>query len=263
MIGTRLSGVLPPGRPPRLPTRNSVSVTRGAPGRALRQLDHAGPMRRDDDLRRVVVEILADHEHRLAIAVAVRIGVGDVGGQGHVARHPLPEKTKLVAVIPDVVAGGGDRVLPRRRIEAGAAGHDRGADVRLALEDAERDLVVRAGAAEVRRRRHLGPSRRAWIRPVGRLRPGGGSAGAGACQRPAPDHLGDERGTAASASAARPAARRAPARRGSRVDGEKARASALPLRRLGARYLFVGQTIGRDRARRGHQTQADAPHPPA
>ena len=144
-----------------------------APGRPLRQLDHAGPMRRDDDLRRVVVEILADHQHRLAIAVAVRIGVGDVGGQRHVAGHPLPEETEFVAVVPDVVAGGRDRVLPRRRVEAGAAGHDRGADVRLALEDAERDLVVRAGAAEVRRGRHLGPRRRAWIRPVGCLRPGG------------------------------------------------------------------------------------------
>ena len=74
MIVTRLSGEAPPGRPPRLPTRNSTSLTRAPLVGPLRELDHAGAVRRDDDLDRVVVEILADDEHRLAVAVAVGSG---------------------------------------------------------------------------------------------------------------------------------------------------------------------------------------------
>src|SRR3569832_1218751 len=78
--------------------------------RPLRELDHAAPVQRDDDLLRVVVEILADDEHGLAIAVPVRIREGDIRGQRNVALQLLPQDTELVARVPDVVAGRTDGV---------------------------------------------------------------------------------------------------------------------------------------------------------
>jgi hypothetical protein len=53
---------------------------------SLRQLDHARAVQGDDHFLGIVLQVLTDNEHRLAVAVAVWVGEGDVGGQGDVAR---------------------------------------------------------------------------------------------------------------------------------------------------------------------------------
>ena len=94
-------------------------------------------MQRDHGFFGVVVEGLADDEDGFAVAVAVGIGEGDVGGERDVAGHLLPEIAELVAGVPDVIAGGVDGVGVGRGVEAGAAGNDGAADVGLAGEDAD------------------------------------------------------------------------------------------------------------------------------
>ena len=54
-------------------------------------------MERHDDLLGVVVETLANHQHCLPIAVAIGVRKGDIGGQGYVTGHLLPQEPELVA----------------------------------------------------------------------------------------------------------------------------------------------------------------------
>jgi hypothetical protein len=121
----------------------------------LRELDHSLAVERDHHLFGVVLERLADHEHRFAVAVALGIRKGDVRRDRHVARQLLPQEPELIARIPDVVAGGIDRVGLVGGVVARAAGGERGADVRLAVEDADRFVDGDGVAMEIARRRAL------------------------------------------------------------------------------------------------------------
>ena len=134
--GDQQSGVLPPGT---AAAANAVLhvVDADAFFGTLRQMDHAGAVKRDDGFLRIVVEVLADDEDGLAVAVAVGVGEGDVGRERDVAGHLLPEIAELIARVPDVVAGGVDGVLLGGGVVAGAAGDDGAADVGLAVEDAD------------------------------------------------------------------------------------------------------------------------------
>ena len=62
--------------------------------------------------------ILADDEDGFAVAVAVGVGEGDVGGERDVAGHALAEIAELVAGVPDVIAGGVDGVGVGGGVEA-------------------------------------------------------------------------------------------------------------------------------------------------
>src|SRR6185503_21212962 len=92
-------------------------------------------------------------EHRFAVAIAIRIGKGDIRRERHVALHLLPEEPELVARVPDVVAGRTDRVTAVG--EARAAGYQRRADVGLRRENADGRAVVKTRTVEIPRRRHL------------------------------------------------------------------------------------------------------------
>ena len=87
----------------------------------------------DDGFFGVVVEVLADDEDGFAVAVAVGVGEGDVGGERDVAGHLLPEIAELVAGVPDVIAGGVDGVLLCGGVVAGAAGDERRCRCRTGL----------------------------------------------------------------------------------------------------------------------------------
>ena len=174
--GTRLSGLAPPGRP-RPPTRNSMSLTRTSFSARCCQLDHARTVQRGDGLLGIILEILANDEHCLAIPVTCGVGKGNVGGERNIARHLLPQITKLIPRVPHVVTGGVDGVLPSGGVVTGAARHQSAANVRLALEDADRRIEVLARPVEVRGWRHL------HVVCGTRLSPSGGGAGACAWSR--------------------------------------------------------------------------------
>jgi hypothetical protein len=99
--------------------------------RALRQVDHPRTLQRDDGLFGIVVQVLADDEHRLAAAIALGVRESDAGREGNIAGHFLPEIAELVLRVPYVVARGVDGVLPSSRVETGAA------NVRLTLKPAD------------------------------------------------------------------------------------------------------------------------------
>ena len=135
----------------------------GAPG----EVGHAGSVKRDHGFFGVVVEVLADDEEGFAVAVAVGVREGDVGCEGDVAGHFLPEIAELVARVPDVIAGGVDGVLFRAGIVTGAAGDDWATDVGLALEEADGGVESFGGAVEVGWRRDLRVGCGAGLSPVG------------------------------------------------------------------------------------------------
>jgi hypothetical protein len=134
---------------------------------ALGQMDHPGAVLADHGLFRVVVEGLTEDEDDFAVVVAIRIREGCVRGEGDVPRHLLPQKAKLVAGVPDVIAGRMDGVCIGRGVVAGAAGDNRGAHVRLAVKDADGRVEGGCRAMEVCRRRNLLVGCGAWLRPVG------------------------------------------------------------------------------------------------
>ena len=113
----------------------------------------------------IVIEVLADDEDGLAVAVAVRVRERDVGRERNVAGHLLPEITELVAHIPDIVAGGVDGVLLRAGVVTGAARQQRAANVGLALKQADRRVEIPAGPVKIRRRRDLDMIGRTGLRP--------------------------------------------------------------------------------------------------
>src|SRR6202020_2178191 len=101
----------------------------------------------------------------LAVAEAA-VRERDGGCQRNVARELLPEITKLVVRVKDVVAGGVDRVLLRRGIVTGAARQHGAADVRLALKKTDRRIEISAGQVKPRRWRDLLVGGRARQSPV-------------------------------------------------------------------------------------------------
>jgi len=132
---------------------------------------------------------LAEDEDDFAVAVAIGVGKAGVDGERDVARDFLPQKAELVAGVPDVVAGGVDSVGIRRWVVAGAAGDDCGADVRLAVKDADGRVEGSCRAMEVGRGRNLLVGRGAGLRPVGHGWDGGLSEG-GAGNRKSHDEQG-------------------------------------------------------------------------
>ena len=122
----------------------------------------------------VVVEVLANDENDFAVAESVGVGKADVGREGDVAGHFLPEIAELVAGVPDVVAGGVDGVLAGCGVVGGAAGYEGAADVGLAVKDADGGIEGAGGAVKVGGRRHLDVCWRAGQSPI-RYFGGGGS----------------------------------------------------------------------------------------
>src|SRR5271156_6553355 len=105
--------------------------------RALRQMNHARAVFSQHRLFRVIVQALSNDQDYLAVVVALGIGKTGVSGEGNVAGHLFPEEAKLIALIPDVVSGRGNRILLRRWIIAGAARHERAAHIGLSVKDAD------------------------------------------------------------------------------------------------------------------------------
>ena len=144
--------------------------------RTPRQLDHTLAVQRHESFLGIVVEVLANHDDGLAVAIAARVGKADVRGERDVAGHFFPEKTEFIPLIPDVVAGGVDGVLLGAGLVTGTAGYQRAADVRLAVEDADGRVKILAGPVKIRWRRHL------RVRGGAGLRPGGDVVGLSAEQ---------------------------------------------------------------------------------
>ncbi len=133
--------------------------------RPARKVHHAGPVQRRQGFGRIIVQALTDHQHRLAVAIAVGIGEGDIGGQRNVARHLFPQVAELVADVPDIVTRRSDRVGVLRRVIAGRPWHHGAADIALAVEPADRRQGGGRRTMEIGRRHHLGMRRRARPRP--------------------------------------------------------------------------------------------------
>ena len=113
----------------------------------------------------VVIEILANHQHSFAVAEALRVRERDIGCKGNIPGHFLPEVTELVARVPDVIAGGGDRVLLRAGVIAGATRHHGRANVRLTLKHSDRGVEISARPVKICRRRYLLVGRGSRLRP--------------------------------------------------------------------------------------------------
>ena len=121
----------------------------------LPQLDHARAVQRGDGLLGIILEILANDEHCLAIPITRGVWEGNVSGERNIARHLLPQIAKLIPCVPDVVTGGVDGVLPTGGVVTGAARHQSTANVRLALKDTDRGIEVLVRPVEVRGWRDL------------------------------------------------------------------------------------------------------------
>src|SRR5580700_7976972 len=134
--------------------------------RTPRQVDHADAVLAEHGFFGIIFEILANDQHYLAIAVSLGVGEGDIGGERKVSGHLLPQKTELIARIPDVVTGRVDGVLLRSVVITGAPGYHRAANVRLALKHADRRFEVPAWPMEICGRRHLYVRGRARLRPI-------------------------------------------------------------------------------------------------
>ena len=150
----------------------------GTPG----EVDHAGAVLAGHGFLGVVIERLADDEDDFAIAVAFGVGEGEAGGEGEVAGDFFPEIAELVAGVPDVIPGGGDGVGFAGGVEGGGAGDYGGADVGLALEEADGLGEGAGGAVEAGGWRDLGVgggaglaqsgtvwAERGWVRAARRI----------------------------------------------------------------------------------------------
>ena len=119
-------------------------------------------MQSDDSFLGIVIEVLANDQDCLTVTVAIGTGKFDVGGQRYIAGHLLPCITKLIARVPDVIAGGVHRVLLCVCIETRAAWYHGTANVGLALEDTDRRVEIPAWLVEVCGRAHLCMRGRTW-----------------------------------------------------------------------------------------------------
>src|SRR3984885_3869256 len=135
--------------------------------RPLCEMHHARAVFAGHDLFGVVVEVLTDDQHQLAVVWRI-LGNRKAGirRKGDIAGHFLPEITKLVAGVPDVVAGRDDRVLLLVGVVTGAPRNQGGADIRLALKNTDCSIEVGAGPMKVRRRSILLVIWAAGERPV-------------------------------------------------------------------------------------------------
>jgi len=92
--------------------------------RTLRQVDQPGAMQGGHGFLGIVLQLLANDEDGLAVAVTVRVREGDVCRERNVAGQFLPKIPELVAIIPDVVAGGVEGVLLGAGVVTGAPGNN-------------------------------------------------------------------------------------------------------------------------------------------
>ena len=111
------------------------------------------------------------------------LGQWTVAAMRDIARHLLPQIAKLVALVPDVIAGGIDGVGLARRIIAGAARRKRTADIGLGIELADGALIVTEG-----RWKSAGGGTCLWVADCGSAQsgtstPGGGGGGTSDCAR--------------------------------------------------------------------------------
>src|SRR5450631_739197 len=141
---------------------------------AVGEMDHACTVLAEHGFLRIVVEVLAKDENNFAVAESVGVEERDIGRKGDVARDLLPQIAELVALVPDVVAGGNDGVLAASGIVRSAAGHQRSANVGLAVEDADGRFEGNGGAVKVRGRGYLDVGRGTGQSPIRNLRRGGG-----------------------------------------------------------------------------------------
>src|SRR6478609_12238166 len=68
-------------------------------------MDHAIAMLRRHDLAAVIVQTVADDQGDFPVMEVVDVGPGDGRRQRDIARKLLPQITKFVALVPDVIAG--------------------------------------------------------------------------------------------------------------------------------------------------------------
>ena len=91
----------------------------------------------DVDVRRVGVESLAHHEARLAVLVNAGAEEGDVGGDGDVAGHLLPDEVEGIGGRPHVFSAACDGENLVGGVVGGGAGMEDAADVDVPFKGAE------------------------------------------------------------------------------------------------------------------------------
>ncbi len=99
--------------------------------------------------RRIAVQVLADHENRLAMGISAGAEDRDVGGESNISRDLSPHKVEIIAREPHVFAAAADRIGSAGAVILGGAGVEDSAHVLLAFKDDQRpgdDVRRRCGA---------------------------------------------------------------------------------------------------------------------
>ena len=102
--------------------------------------------------RRIAVQVLADHENRLAMGISAGAEDRDVGGESNISRDLSPHKVEIIGREPHVFAAAADRIGSAGAVILGGAGVEDSAHVLLAFKDDQRpgDDVRRRCAAGLR-----------------------------------------------------------------------------------------------------------------
>ena len=128
-----------------------VASLLGAPG----DVRHAIAMLGRDDFAGIVVQAVTDDQRHLAVVEIVHVRPRHAGRQRNIAGHLVPEEMKFVALVPDVIAGGGDGVGLGRRVITGGAWYQRPADIGAVFELADRLVEGYRIAVKILGRRDL------------------------------------------------------------------------------------------------------------
>ena len=75
------------------------------------QVKQASAMKGNQGLFRIVIQALPDDNKSLSITVSGGIGEIDVGGKGNIPRQALPEKTKFIPLVPNIITSRNDAIL--------------------------------------------------------------------------------------------------------------------------------------------------------
>ncbi len=99
-------------------------------------------------MRRIRVEVLANHQHRFAVFVHSFVEKCDVRRQRHVAGHFLPHELERIAAEPHILAAAGNRVAAFCGIVFRGTFMQNRPDVTVPFEDARRRGSFRPGACK-------------------------------------------------------------------------------------------------------------------
>ena len=151
-----------------------LHLLRHRAGRAAElEREHPVAVRGRRDVRARSARARADRPAHLAVRLHAAAHEPCARREDEVARHPPPDEVEVVAVGPHVRAGAGDAYVSVRGIERDSAGAAAGADVGLALEDAELGVGDRRnqGEGDCERAKRGGHRNLAWKRHGNRRAP--------------------------------------------------------------------------------------------